>query len=128
MWLEISDHDEIIGVHSDQCESENLWVSIEDCDVNPGDLWVNGKVKKNRDKEKKVTKSEERKLRRRDTASSEILSKYPEWKQINIIRSGDDEKIKIMGEFIDLVRDWSNTLSLSDDNIDDIINRYFPKK
>jgi hypothetical protein len=42
MWLEIDD-DLIIGVHSDKCDNDCLWVEF-DGEANPGDRWHKNKV------------------------------------------------------------------------------------
>lgn len=42
-------------------------------------------------------------------AFDQITKFYPLWKQNNILNSGDQEKITSMYEFIDRVREWSNS-------------------
>ena len=44
----------------------------------------------------------------RQQAEQYILQHYPLWHQLNILRSGDEEAIQTMGDFIDACRDWSN--------------------
>jgi hypothetical protein len=41
-------------------------------------------------------------------AQEHIFKYYPSWKQSNILRENDTEKVTKMGVFIDAVRDWSN--------------------
>lgn len=45
---------------------------------------------------------------RRDVARRQILKFYPEWKQLNIMRSGSQEEKDKMFTFIDACRNWSN--------------------
>lgn len=126
-WLQINDDDLIVGVHSDECKTDDKWVQTDELDAMPGDSWVNGKLKKNKPEQDSISEGEALENSRRLIASKEIRSKYPEWKQINIIRNGDEKEIMNMGEFIDSVRDWSNTLSLPENNISIIVSKYFPK-
>ncbi len=37
-----------------------------------------------------------------------IVTSYPEWQQINILRVGTPEQKERMGQFIDACRAWSN--------------------
>lgn len=127
IWLQIDDDNFIVGVHSDECETGDRWVQTNDLDAMPGDNWVDGKLKKNRPEHDSISEDEALENSRRLVASKEIRSKYPEWKQINIIRSGDQNEIRRMGEFIDSVRDWSNKLSLPEKSISKIISKHFPK-
>lgn len=127
MWLQIDNDGLILGVHSDECETNDTWLETDDVDVMPGDSWIGGKLKINRPEAVVLSEEEENKNLRREIASREIRSKYPEWKQINIIRSGDKNEIRRMGEFIDSVRDWSNKLSLPEKSISKIISKHFPK-
>ena len=46
--------------------------------------------------------------RKRWRAQQHIVAIYPEWQQLNLLRSGDMATIKRMGRFIDAVRAWSN--------------------
>jgi hypothetical protein len=48
---------------------------------------------------------------RRDLAARQILKYYPEWRQLNIIRTGTEEEKTQMSEFIDACRAWSNDAS-----------------
>lgn len=128
MWLEVDTDESIIGVHSHECVSDDMWVETDELDVMPGDYWVDGKLKRNRPEKIELSEAEENEIIRRQAASKEIKLKYPEWKQINILRKGDDDEIKIMGGFIDSVRAWSNSPSLPADKINVVINQYFPKK
>ncbi|GLS26151.1 hypothetical protein [Marinibactrum halimedae] len=45
---------------------------------------------------------------RRRLARERIVSKYPVFKQMNIMRSGDEKEIEKMGKYIDEYRAWSN--------------------
>ena len=47
----------------------------------------------------------------RDHCAARIRTFYPEWKQLNIIASGDAEEISKMRAFITTCRDWSNAES-----------------
>lgn len=100
MWLEI-DGETIIGIHSDQCDNGSLWVEYEGDDANLEDKWKDGKLVPN------TAKKDVKKTKRRE-ARAHITTFYPEWKQLNILREGDDEAIQTMGRFIDACRDWSN--------------------
>jgi hypothetical protein len=51
---------------------------------------------------------------RRAIASRQILKFYPEWKQLNILRTGSTEEQNIMATFIDACRAWSNDPSNED--------------
>ena len=104
MWLEISGQ-EIIGIHSDKCDSQNTWVDHEG-DANVGDQWIKNKVVKRADNIDDLDS-------RRVIAQSEILRRYPIWKQLNILRKNDWQEVTDMGKFIDDVRDWSNDLNKS---------------
>lgn len=42
-------------------------------------------------------------------ASDYITNQYPEWKQLNVLRSGTADEKEAMSNFIDSVRDWSNS-------------------
>lgn len=53
-------------------------------------------------------------------ASSLIISKYPEYKQLNIIRLGGKE-LQEMSEYIDSIREISNSAENNKTNIKDII-------
>lgn len=99
MWLEIDD-DLIIGVHSDKCDNDCLWVEF-DGEANPGDRWHKNKVvpQKNEVDEE---------AQKRFAARAKITEFYPEWKQLNILREGNERQISKMGRFIDACRDWSN--------------------
>lgn len=59
---------------------------------------------------------------RRDLAHKQIVKYYPEWKQMNILRSNVQTDIEKMGVFIDACREWSNDSSNTDPfTIQDII-------
>lgn len=126
-WLQINSDGLILGVHSDECETSDTWIETNEHDVMPGDLWINGKLKRNRPEPVNLSEDEERENSRRIIASREIKSKYPEWNQLNILRKGDPDSVTSMGSFIDDVRDWSNNVALPDDKVDVIVNRHFPK-
>jgi hypothetical protein len=99
-WLEI-DGETIVGVHSHRCNSELTWVKYEgDDDVAPGCLWKENKIVK-----PKLEMNEEQ---LQAAARLHITDVYPVWKQLNIMRSGDQKEIDKMGRFIDAVRKWSN--------------------
>ena len=104
MWLEINGK-EIIGIHSDKCDNKNTWVDHEG-DANVGDQWIKNKVVKRADNIDDLDS-------RRVIAQSEILRRYPIWKQLNILRKNDWQEVTDMGKFIDDVRDWSNDLNKS---------------
>ncbi len=126
MWLQIND-DLIVGVHSDECETSDIWIETDEIDVMAGDSWVKGKLKKNRPEQPSLSEEQVLANSRRLVASKEIKSKYPEWNQLNILRKGEPDCVKSMGSFIDEVRAWSNNVELPDDKIDIIVNHYFPK-
>lgn len=128
MWLEIDGHDVIIGVHSDKSESPNKWVESKNDEAMPGDTWKKGKLKSVHKKPKPETEYQAKNSARRRDARRTITSHYSEWQQLNILREGDAEKIKMMGGFIDSVRSWSNTLSLPDKKLAIIVSEYFPVK
>ena len=44
----------------------------------------------------------------RKRCRAHILTAYPEWQQINILRVGTPEEKERMGQFIDACRAWSN--------------------
>lgn len=111
MWLEINGQ-VIIGIHSDKCENENTWVD-HDGDADVGDQWVEKKVIKCADSIDDLDS-------RRVIAQSEILKRYPIWKQLNILRKNDWQEVTDMGKFIDAVRNWSNDLNISKDQIQTI--------
>ena len=99
-WLEI-DGETIVGVHSHRCQSELIWIKYEgDDEVMPGYQW-----KKNKIVQPKVEIDEEQ---LRAAARKHISDTYPLWKQLNILREGDQKRIEKMGRFIDATRIWSN--------------------
>lgn len=111
MWLEIADNI-VIGVHSDRCDNQNTWVEYEG-EAKPGDKWRNDKVipfaeKRNIEKESRIA------------ARNRITEFYPEWRQLNILREGNDRKIASMGKFIDACRKWSNEESASINDLEKI--------
>ena len=98
-WLEI-DGDTIVGVHSEEGTSPLQWVAYEGT-ASPGDRWTDNKVIPAVDD----TPPEE--VRRR-AARLRISEVYPEWRQLNILRSGTRKEIARMGKFLDACRAWSN--------------------
>jgi hypothetical protein len=48
---------------------------------------------------------------RRDLAARQILKYYPEWRQLNILRTGTEHEQIKMSQFIDACRSWSNNSS-----------------
>lgn len=99
VWLEIND-DLIMGVHTDKCESNLLWIEYEG-EANPGDYWKANKVISSK-------KSVDAAIEKQIAARAHITRLYPEWKQLNIIRGGDEKEIARMGRYIDATRNWSN--------------------
>ena len=111
-WLEI-DGEAIVGVHSHRCQSGLTWVKYEgDEEVRPGYQW-----KKNRIVQPKVEISEEQ---LRLAARKHITDVYPVWRQLNILREGDQKEIEKMGRFIDATRTWSNNLKAKIDDLQKI--------
>lgn len=51
---------------------------------------------------------------RRAIASRQITTYYPEWRQMNVIRSGSPAEQTAMSTFIDACRAWSNDSSNND--------------
>lgn len=99
MWLEI-DNERVIGVHSDQGSSDHQWIEYNGV-ANPGDTWVDGKAVP------KPTAADAA-LARQRAARVRITTEYPEWKQLNILRSEDKTAIERMGNFIDRCQALSN--------------------
>lgn len=111
-WLEI-DGETIVGVHSHRCLSALTWVKYEgDEQVRPGDQWV-----KNRIVKPKVEINEDQ---IRFAARKHITKVYPVWKQLNIIRDGNEKKIEKMSSFIDAIRKWSNNPKAKIDDLQNI--------
>lgn len=101
MWLEIDDGI-IVGLHSDACDNDNQWVEYQGKKpVKLGDQWINGKIVS-------LKEAIDNETLRRQKARSKIISHYPEWKQLNILREGNPKTIETMGRFVDACRDWSN--------------------
>ena len=111
MWLEIDD-DLIVGVHSDRCDNDYFWIEYEG-DANPGDRWQKNKVIP-----QKVDVDEE--AQKRFAARAKIMEFYPEWKQLNILREGNERQISKMGRFIDACRKWSNSKSATTTQLEKI--------
>jgi hypothetical protein len=109
MWLEIRGND-IVGIHSHQCENTNLWVEHHG-EARVGDYWKNKKVVK------RIEDDADDMDRRRIAAQSEILKRYPVWQQLNILRKNDPVKIDEMGKFIDGIQAWSNDLKQPKDHL-----------
>ena len=99
MWLEIEDT-VVVGVHSDPLDNDHEWIEYHG-DANPGDTWLDGRVIPF---EPPLDPMGEK----RRVARTRIVAVYPEWHQLNILRSGDEQLTHRMGMFIDAVRDWSN--------------------
>lgn len=102
MWLEIREHI-IIGLHSDRCENKHTWVEY-DGDATIGDRWQDNAVLKQK---KDVDGLDVR----RHMAHIAIVTRYPLWKQLNILRKNDSVEVSEMGQTIDAIRDWSNDMS-----------------
>jgi hypothetical protein len=99
-WLEIAG-DTIVGVHNHRCQSELTWVRYEgDDEVRLGYQWKKNKIVK-----PKVEINDEQ---LRAAARQHITNAYPTWKQLNLLREGDQRKIEKMSRFIDAIRRWSN--------------------
>lgn len=105
MWIEVDKNTGfVIGQHSGQCQSPNLWIEWTDSMgimPNPGDYYKDGKVIRAEDMVPE-------KVKRQREAARQINTVYPVWKQMNIMREGDPVKIAEMSKFIDDVRAWSN--------------------
>lgn len=56
-----------------------------------------------------------------ETANKYIVSIYPEWKQLNILRAGTTDEKEAMSNFIDSVRDWSNSANPQLDELHEIL-------
>ena len=111
-WLKIQNQI-IVGIHSHRSDNTNHWVKY-DGTANPGDRWENGKV---------ISQSiqTDAETQKRTAARKHIITFYPEWKQINILRSGTQEEIDRMGNFIDACRDWSNDPEASMEDLENIV-------
>lgn len=104
MWLELSETNEVIGIHSHQTGSPNKQVEIDDSiSVDLGDSWVNGNVQQ-------MDRTLDPVSIRQKLAADNIAKYYPIWKQLNVIRENNSEEVIKMGNFIDACRMWSNDL------------------
>lgn len=94
----------IVGIHTDEGTDPNAtYVEFDETDnpVNPGDSWDGTNVIPFVPPIDLI--EDNRKL-----ARAHIVSFYPEWDQLNILRVNDAIIIAKMGTFIDACRDWSN--------------------
>lgn len=105
MWLEIKkDSKVIVGIHSHFSSNENDWYEFsESMGAYPdiGDMLVDGKIVK------EIIPFDSDAYKKR-IAMLKIYEKYPIWKQLNILREGNLEDIKVMSDYIDTIRAESN--------------------